>query len=1164
MHRSSNSHLKVSSSNSSSYLSNSSSSEYKTSYEDSISSETSYHRPLAIATRSSSLNSRAYEVGNIISPPSISPSFSNSLLKSTPLSTINSEPIKGYNGSSGESIKHNLNSKASNLINSPFFKNLKQSKEIVRPPTIITTTIKETKEPYQSSTNGKIMLIESPNRISPVNSESNLSPTKFRPLPTVPYKSPPSPLGMKAVLARTSTESLNSNSSLSQTKPLPKVPNKQTIKKLGPGQTLRSRANSDITNNSRNGQNKNLYFESLLSGITKSQEGKEKKIINVQFVSEVLERFICNIPRALHTKNSLEYPSSFTGKDIVDTLSQILQTEDRKLCLSCGQCFEFHKLFHDVTFESSLKDSISEIYTFRDYLSSEPFDSSLIKDFETIYSTISGVFTNLTPCYSPTCSKSKLCYSPMCPRKVKNGLINFRFGTPVNPLGPSTLPEPMRVWARTVPKSVLDTTSVKEKKRQEAIYEFIYTEKDFVEDIEILQEFFIKPLLYENIISTEKRDEFIEQVFFNISEIHSINHHLMKDLIKRQEEQYVVDQIGDIFLDHVKNFEPFVAYGAHQLFAKQALELEITQNQNLARFLEEKEQLPQLRKLPIQSFMGRPTTRLAKYSLLLEAIIKHTESDNPDIENMQKVIKIIKGFLNRINIETGKADNKLKLTRLSKLLLGNGNELKMLNLMHDNRILIRDGTLKKKTGVDQVDISLFLFDHLLLLTKRKSSKEHNDYIYKIHKKPIPLELIKVIIPEESSLVDATSKRSSNGFVSRRANSFLYMGTNNLQDSIVKSGYPLNITHLGRDGQTITLYANTLAERKQWKDKIEKQRGIVTSLTNVYEVFTISTVHFKFNNPILSTALFNDNERILIGTEEGVYLGSCSGMSNFQKIIDLEKVYQIEILEEYNMLILLSDKSLYTFAMDTLNNDSTSVKIGRKISSHVTFFKVGVCLGRVLVCVVKATPLSSVVKALEPVLLTTNKKAAFGKFLMRAGKDGMRLFKKFYIPSGYTSLHFLKTKICVGCAKGFEIVDLETLNTQGLLDETDASLNFVLKREVVKPIAIYKVSTKDFLLCYDEFAFYVDKDGRRTRLEFIILWEGEPTSFAFEYPYILGFNPDFIEIWDVDKCKFCQVIPTCNSRSLSTLPGAIHCVNNPIGEFQQLFALRLKNKSNVEA
>jgi RHO1 GDP-GTP exchange protein 1/2 len=55
---------------------------------------------------------------------------------------------------------------------------------------------------------------------------------------------------------------------------------------------------------------------------------------------------------------------------------------------------------------------------------------------------------------------------------------------------------------------------------------------------------------------------------------------------------------------------------------------------------------------------------------------------------------------------------------------------------------------------------------------------------------------------------------------------------------------------------------------------------------------------------------------------------------------------------------------------------------------------------------------------------------------------------------------------VGCNKGFQIVDLKTLDTQGLLDPADESLDFVQRRELtLKAMAIYRIDS-EFLLCYD--------------------------------------------------------------------------------------------------
>jgi hypothetical protein len=155
-----------------------------------------------------------------------------------------------------------------------------------------------------------------------------------------------------------------------------------------------------------------------------------------------------------------------------------------------------------------------------------------------------------------------------------------------------------------------------------------------------------------------------------------------------------------------------------------------------------------------------------------------------------------------------------------------------------------------------------------------------------------------------------------------------------------------------------------------------------------------------------------------------------------------------------------------------------------------------CAGKMLVCAVKSTSLTTTIKAFEPIASVPGQTKRINIIkLLRGASESLKLYKEFYIPTESSSIHFLKTKLCVGCTKGFEIVDLESLNTQGLLDPQDESLEFVMKRENLRPIAIYRMADATFLLCYDEFAFYVDRFGRRTRHDQLIQWTGSPTSFG---------------------------------------------------------------------
>jgi hypothetical protein len=261
-------------------------------------------------------------------------------------------------------------------------------------------------------------------------------------------------------------------------------------------------------------------------------------------------------------------------------------------------------------------------------------------------------------------------------------------------------------------------------------------------------------------------------------------------------------------------------------------------------------------------------------------------------------------------------------------------------------------------------------------------------------------------------------------------------------------------------------------------------------------------------------------QMVYGTDNGVYLANLLAKEKSPiKVIAVPNVTQVDVLEDYGILVVLAgerfprqqveyralsitiphlDKAVQTFVLDSLdpNEAIVAAKRARKISTNASFFKTGVCLNRTLVCIVKSGTVSSTIKTLEPIDhhgRGGKKPPAIRKFL-QGSNDLLRIYKEFYIPTESSSVHFLKSKLCVGCTKGFEIVDLDTLDTQGLLDPADSSLDFVQKRPDVRPLAIYRVDG-DFLLCYDEFAFYVNKNGWRARSNWLVQWEGHPTAFG---------------------------------------------------------------------
>ncbi|KAJ7210545.1 CNH-domain-containing protein [Mycena pura] len=900
-------------------------------------------------------------------------------------------------------------------------------------------------------------------------------------------------------------------------------------------------------------------------------------IVYPALLSRVAEAFRVRVPLSDRVKDGLTYHDAFDGREAVDRIAHIIKTTDRNLALLLGRALDAQKFFHDVTYDHRLRDSVVELYQFQTklrspfgsgelaiggagakagageggakllgapadggVLSPDSFDATAgieaVEEEEIPLPT--GVFTLLADCYSPTCSRDQLCYSIACPRRLEQqARLNMK---PQPGLRKEPSHESLRdtegdastLWIHAVPAEIAASVSDTEKKRQEAINEAIYTERDFVRDMEYLRDMWVARLAAADIIPVERREQFLIQVFWNAHDIITVNTKLRDALNKRQRAFAVVEKIGDIFLDAIPHFEPFVSYGAHQLYGKYEFEKEKSSNPAFAAFVETTERLPESRKLELNAYLTKPTTRLARYPLLLEAVLKHTPDDSPDKHVIPQVVAQIRALLSRVNEESGRAENRFNLAQLDSQLVFKPGEKVDLRLQEDGRELIYKGVLNKRDG----ELHVYLFDHALLFAKLVKTKTHE--IYRVYRRPIPLELL---------LISASSEEPANGKDTLRGNrprqltrkgSFGSAPRGSPHPPVVsvrpdaKGPNWINFAHLGRKMYSLVLWAGSPLAQRKWVEQISKQQTSMRERSMVFGTVALSEGFF-IENKVNCAAPFSYGRRIIYGTDDGVYISDFREPTKDPvKVLALSDVSQIDVLEDYQ-LIVLAERQVFTFPLEALDpvDPTAGLKRMKRISTHTSFFKAGFCLGRVLVCIVKSTQLSSTFKALEPIEQNARGRAkpTFKK-LLQGGNDTLKPFREFYIPVESTSIHYLKTRLCIGCSKGFEILDLESLETQGLLDPNDESLDFVRKRENLRPMAIYRINN-DFLLCYDEFAFYVNKTGRRSRKEFMVFWEGTPTGFALHEPYVLAFEPSFVEIRHIETGLMSQVIQGSNLRLL---------------------------------
>ncbi|KAG1561222.1 hypothetical protein G6F49_002009 [Rhizopus delemar] len=886
-------------------------------------------------------------------------------------------------------------------------------------------------------------------------------------------------------------------------------------------------------------------------------------------LSNVADAFKESIILSTKTKDSIKYKDAFDGKEAVDVLSGLIKSSDRNLALLLGRALDSQKFFHDVNYEHRLRDSSQELYQFKEHL--RPVSVFLPSEQRSLYDLKSdsvsefnvdpaetedlptGVFTLLTDCYSPTCTRDKLCYSVRCPRRQEQVKKSRGHSREASQSYMITQQQEDRLWINTVPKSLLDTLSKDEKKRQENIFELVYTEKDFVDDLKYMKEYWMDPLLDENSEVTGDRKALVDKIFWNVQEVYKVNYQLSQDLLARQSSNQVVDKIGDILLSHVGKFYPFVKYGAHQIVGKYTFETEKSTNPSFAEFVNKTERLPQSRKLELNGYLTKPTTRLGRYNLLLREILKHTPKGHPDQEEIPKAMDIITRFLTDVNIETGIEENKFNLRLLDERLVNKHISNLDLDLLSDSRQIIMKGTWKKSSGSESSDVLVYLLDHCLLIIKPKQNEEK----YKLYRKPIPLALLSISFPDQTkraSTIIPLGRPSNVSSANTTQNDSVQNNTHQASNASLqqnKNGYPIAFVHLGKQSSgPMTLYAPTLAARKQWADKIEGQRKALVEKHKVFHIHSTSERFFSsFDNKVNCIAVFDKGRSFALGGDQGVYLKREGNGDEPVRILTMDKVSQIDVLEQSNLILILADKILYAYSLDTLLSIESGIKRGRKISSHVSFFKVGRILERsmsdgngeavseekTLVCFVRNNAMSSTIRALEPYENTEAKKKNKHKHLgrlIRGNNEVLKVYKDLYIPGEASSIQFFKNVICVGSPRGFQMVNLSSAEVQSVLDPNDDNNNALLAHhEYMKPVSMFRHKNGNILLCYNELAFYIDKKGKRVRKDWCISWEGSPTAFSFRFPYVVAFNTNFIEVRHIDTGDLLQVIPGNNIRCL---------------------------------
>ncbi|TQV93331.1 hypothetical protein V2A60_010242 [Cordyceps javanica] len=413
-------------------------------------------------------------------------------------------------------------------------------------------------------------------------------------------------------------------------------------------------------------------------------------------------------------------------------------------------------------------------------------------------------------------------------------------------------------------------------------------------------------------------------------------------------------------------------------------------------------------------------------------------------------------------------------------------------------------------------------------------------------------------------------------------------------------YPFKVKHLGHE--VYTLYASSLRDRTEWCSRIIEAKTMHAKalFSQNAEPFRLrvladASFHYDAGSPharsvsvaVKCTPLdraIQDLEGVLgsaqgvppvcraqvncaagfsafgktliaIGTDYGVFISDPSNPRGWTRTVAGTRVTQIAVLEDFNVCLVIADKSLISYPLDVVApvsefappiSDNTR-RAPQRLAKDVTYFATARMKDRTLVFYKRKEGLHTSFKVVEPLYhkATEKRSRIFGGRKSAAGStDTFRDFDEFFFPAECYSLSIFQTYIAVATSKGIEMLTLDRKQPMSIPDlKAPAIANIASRIRDQKPLGMFRLNENEFILTYEDCAVYVDKHGDVSRT-LIMEYTGKQKKArgATMYgQYLLLFNEDYVEVRNADNGRLRQIIA---GRDVRVIDGGIR---GPTGE-----------------
>ncbi|XP_076800218.1 rho guanine nucleotide exchange factor 28-like isoform X4 [Clavelina lepadiformis] len=199
-------------------------------------------------------------------------------------------------------------------------------------------------------------------------------------------------------------------------------------------------------------------------------------------------------------------------------------------------------------------------------------------------------------------------------------------------------------WSTTIDRKTLKKMEKKDIKRQENIFEFIQTERNYLTILKIMQKIYAQGLLREAHMSPRV----VDQLFPLIDEHVDFVTQFVHKLRDRQNDSKVVDRIGDLLVAQWRNESGATMkrllgdFCSHQNEITSLYKELVKTDKKVLAFMKKCDKNPLTRRQDVPACALLVTQRITKYPIMLQTLLENTikKGHKEDHENLERALEL--------------------------------------------------------------------------------------------------------------------------------------------------------------------------------------------------------------------------------------------------------------------------------------------------------------------------------------------------------------------------------------------------------------------------------------------------------------------------------------------------------------------------------------------